>query len=170
MNASRALVVLAATLALGLAAAQPAAAQTEKPFEISKYGPRVGFSVDPDQFTIGGFATLGEIAPHLSLRPSADLGFGDNLFSFIFNADLAYSFTIGSAAVPYAGGGLGVGYYSFDVPEGVTGVDDSSTEVGINLFGGVEVDLGGYKNGFAELRLGIDDLPDLKITVGIGFY
>lgn len=162
--AAAALIILSGALA-----AQPAAAQGEQ-FEISRYGPRIGFSSNPDQFTIGAFAGLGELAPHLSMRPSADLGFGDHLFSFIFNADLAYSFTIGSAAVPYAGGGLGVGYYKFDVPDGVVGVDDSTTEVGINLFGGVEMDLGDYKNGFAELRLGIDDLPDLKITVGIGFY
>ena len=157
--------------ALGVATT-PAAAQTTtaEKFEISKYGPRIGFSSNPDQFTLGAFAGLGEIAPHLNMRPSADLGFGDHIFSFILNADLVYSFTLGSAAVPYAGAGLGIAYYNFDVPEGVTGVDDSATKIGINLVGGLEVDLGDYKNGFAELRLGIDDLPDLKITVGIGFY
>jgi hypothetical protein len=164
-----ALVAVAAAL---VAVAMPAAAQTTtaEKFEISMYGPRIGFSSNPDQFTIGAFAGLGEIAPHLSMRPSADLGFGDHIFSFLFNADLAYSFTVGSAAVPYAGAGLGIAYYNFDVPAGVVGVDDSSTNIGLNIFGGMEIDLGNYKNGFAELRLGVDEMPDLKITVGIGFY
>jgi hypothetical protein len=149
------------------------AAAAAEEFEVSRYGGRIGFSADPDQFTIGAYAGLGELAPHLTMRPSVDMGFGDNLFSVILNADVQYSFVIGSAVAPYAGGGLGIGYYKFDTPDNLpAGVDfdDSTTEIGLNLYGGAEMDLGGYKSGYAELRIGIDDLPDLKLTLGLGFY
>ncbi len=155
-----------AILAAAFLVAGDAAAQNE--FEISNYGARVGFSVEPDQFTVGAYAKLGELAPNLSLRPSADLGFGDNVFTILGNADIQYSFTSGASFVPFVGGGIAIGYYSFDLPAGVSG-DDSDTEIGLDFYGGLEFDLGGYKSAFIEARVGVD-VPDFKLTGGIGFY
>ena len=154
---------------LGLLATGSAYAQTSDKFEISKYGGRIGFSQNPDQFTIGAYAQLGEIAPHLSMRPSGDLGWGDHVFTIVGNADLQYSFIVGSSVAPFVGAGLGVIHASFDLPPGAVG-DDSSTHVGLNVYGGAEMDLGGYKSGFVEARVGIDELPDFKLTIGLGFY
>jgi hypothetical protein len=147
-------------------AARPAAAQNE--FDVSNYGARIGFSTGPDQFTIGAYAKLGEIAQNVSLRPSADLGFGDNLFTILGNADLQYSFATGASFTPFVGGGIAIGYYSFDLPEGAVG-DSNDTEIGLNLYGGLEFDLGGYRSAFVEGRFGVD-VPDFKLTGGIGFY
>jgi hypothetical protein len=157
----------AALLACLLVAGNAAAGENE--FDISKYGARLGFSSNPDQFTLGAYAQLGELAPHLSMRPSVDLGFGDSVFSLILNADLQYAFVVGSALAPFVGAGLGVAYYSFDVPSDYVG-DDSETDVGLNVYGGAEMDLGDYKSGYLEARIGIDEMPDFKLTLGFGFY
>ncbi|MFN8177606.1 MAG: hypothetical protein U0167_06755 [bacterium] len=159
----------AVVVLVGLLLAGSAAQAQENKFEISKYGGRVGFSSNPDQFTIGAYAQLGEIAPHLSMRPSVDLGWGDHVFTILGNADLQYSFIVGSSVAPFAGAGLGIIHSSFDLPPGVVG-DDTSTHVGINVYGGVEMDLGNYRSGYLEARLGIDELPDFKLTAGLGFY
>ena len=159
---------VASGLLLGLLLAGSAAAQENK-FEISKYGGRIGFSSNPDQFTIGAYAQLGEIAPHISMRPSLDLGWGDHVFTIIGNADLQYSFVLGSSVAPFAGAGLGIIHSSFDLPPGVPG-DDTTNHVGINVYGGAEMDLGNYRSAYVEGRFGIDELPDFKLTVGLGFY
>jgi hypothetical protein len=149
--------------------AAPAAFAEGDEFQISRYGGRLGFSSEPDQFTLGAYAQLGELAPNLSLRPSVDFGFGSDIFSIIGNGDLQYSFVTGSQFAPFAGGGIALAYYSFDVPEGVD-VDSSETEIGINVYGGVEFDLGDYKSAYAEARIGVDEMPDFKLTLGFGFY
>lgn len=145
------------------------AVSAQEEFDVSKYGARLGFSSDPDQFTLGAYMQLDELAPHLSMRPSVDLGFGDSIFSLIGNADLQYSFVVGSSVVPFAGAGLGIAYYSFDTPAGYTG-DSSDTSIGLNIYGGAEMDLGDYKSGYLEARVGIDEMPDFKLTLGFGFY
>jgi hypothetical protein len=158
--------LVAAAAGAALFFAGDAAAQNE--FEISDYGARVGFSSNPDQFTVGAYAKLGELVPNLSMRPSVDFGFGDNVFTILGNADVQYSFVTGASFAPFVGGGVAIGYYSFDLPEGAVG-DDSDTEIGLDVYGGLEFDLGGYKSAFVEARVGVD-VPDFKLTGGIGFY
>lgn len=139
---------------------------------LERYGPRLGFSVEPDQVTVGAFADFGRLAPKTHLLASADLGFGDNVTSFLVNGDVAYRFAGPEQTIdPYLGGGLTIAYYNFDIdaPPGVN-VDDTETEIGLSLLAGVEVDLGGYKTGSLELRFGIDELPDVKLTAALGFF
>src|SRR5580765_4164778 len=70
-------------------------------------GPRVGFSVDPDQLVLGGQMIVGEIAPKLTFDPSLELGFGDDVTTFAANFDLHYHFDIENVTwQPYAGFGL----------------------------------------------------------------
>ncbi len=152
---------------LVLAAAGPADAEE---LALTRYGARLGLSSDPDQITIGLYAGFGELAPALQLRPSADIGFGDDILSVIVNADVQYYFQVeGLTASPYFGGGLGLAYYDVDLPDGVRG-DDTTTEIGVNLYVGTEKSLSDYKTGHIELRVGIDEMPDLKVTFGLGFY
>lgn len=154
------------------AAASPAGAEG---LRLAEYGPRAGFSVDPDQFVFGGFADWGELAPMVHLRTSADLGLGDNFLTFIINGDVTYHFkTTPDAAVSfYGGGGLAFVYVDFDAPN-IPGsniqFDTSTTDIGVNLVFGVEKDLGGYKNGSLELRIGVVDAPDIKVMAGLGFF
>lgn len=163
--------VAAVAAAFALIALVPAGARAGLGLE--EYGPRLGFSVDPDQLNLGLFADFGELGPNTHLVGSSDLGFGDHVFTFIVNGDVLYRFPVSGRLQPYAGGGIGVAYYNFDfeTPPGVTiVVDDTTTEVGLNLVGGIRKDLGGYKSGALELRLGLSDVPDLKVTAQLGFF
>jgi hypothetical protein len=160
-------VLVAATIA-----AVPGSARAAMGLE--EYGPRAGFSIDPDQFTIGAFADWGELGSRTHLVTSADLGFGDHIVSFILNGDVYYRFQTSQDFYPYAGGGIAFAYYNLDIetPPGYTGpsIDDTATEVGLNIVGGITKDRGGYKSGTLELRLGISDVPDFKITAQLGFF
>jgi hypothetical protein len=40
----------------------------------------------------------------------------------------------------------------------------------MNLVVGVAKDLGGYKTGSLELRIGLVDTPDVKVTAALGFF
>ena len=135
--------------------------------ELARYGGRAGSSIDPDQLVLGAYAGLGELTTDLQLRPSFDIGFGDHLFSAILNADIQYFYQVeGLRPRTYGGLGLGIGYYNFESGS----ADNSTTEVGLNLFQGAEWNLGNYRTTHVELRFGIDELPDIKLIGGIGLY
>ncbi|MGQ0720489.1 MAG: hypothetical protein ACT4PE_02820 [Candidatus Eiseniibacteriota bacterium] len=160
--------IVAAAMLLGAALPSPG----EAALGLSHYGPRAGFSSDPDQFTIGFFGDWGELAPSVRVRTNGDLGFGDHALTFALNGDVAYHFTdVNMPVTFFAGGGLGYAFYNLDIdaPPGFD-VDDTFNEIGLNLLVGVEKDLGGYKNGALELRFGLDDLPELKLTASLGFF
>ena len=157
-----ALTALAALVTVGSAAA------------LDQYGPRVGISSDPDQFTLGAFTDWGELAPDVVLKVNADIGFGDDVLTFTINGDVLYEFVnAGTSFLPYAGGGIGYAYYDLDLPSsplpGFT-FDDTFHEIGLNLVAGIETDLGGYKTGAVEIRIGISDVPDVKVTAQLGFF
>jgi hypothetical protein len=154
-------------LALGLvASAGTTAPAQEEGSAITQYGFRGGISLDPDQFVIGAFMGFREFSPGFSMRPSADIGLGDDVFVLMINGDANYHFRQADfAAVPYVGAGIALAYYNFDS----AAAKDSATEIGVNLFGGLEWELGGYRSAFAELRIGLGDIPDLKIMGGFAF-
>lgn len=165
----------AATLALAFVfaagtgtnvAAQPedTAQQEGTRSTITQYGLRGGFSFSPDQFVAGAFLGFRDIRPGFGLRPSLDIGLGNGGFAFVMNANGQYHFREADfPAVPYAGAGIALGYYDADGP------GNSSTDIGVNLFGGLEWDLGGYRIAFAEFQFGIGDAPEVKIVGGFGF-
>jgi hypothetical protein len=133
---------------------------------VTQWGFRGGISLDPDQFVVGGFMGFRDFSPGFSLRPSADIGLGDNVFVLMINGDGQYHFRQANfPAVPYAGAGVAFAYYNFES----TAPKDSATEIGVNLFGGLEWELGGYRSAFAELRVGLGDIPDLKFMGGFAF-
>jgi len=154
-------IAIAAIVAFAPAATAQAQSQARN---LSSYGARVGFSLDPDQLTLGGYGVIPEIAPNVAFRPSADIGFGDDVLTLIGNADAQYMFTdVRGRAVPFFGAGVALLWYDVDNR-------GSDTEVGVNIYGGVEVEMSGYKTGVIELRVGLDDqTPDFKVTYGFGF-
>lgn len=148
-----------AALALGAPLVPPADAAG---LALMMYGPRAGLSISPDQVTIGMFTDWGEIANDLRVRVDGDLGFLDDLFTLNLNGQVQYHFTKENEPLePYAGGGVGFLYGNTEV--------DSGSHVGLNLFAGIQQDLGGFKTGILELRIGVDRLPDVKITAAVGF-
>jgi len=134
---------------------------------IGGVGPRVGASINPDQLVFGGQLIIGEIAPDLTFDPNLEFGFGDHATVIAANFDAHYHFVIsGSSWRPYAGAGLGINFIEID--RGF-GNDASDTEVGLNLIGGAGVPTSSGNRFFGELKLGLGDIPDLKIMVGWNF-
>ena len=154
--------LLAATFIAVLAAGTAASAK-------APLGLHGGFSFDPDQFVIGAYARVSEPYIGWRVQPSVDLGFGDDVTTFNLNGDIVYTFPELQTSEWgfYAGGGLGLAYYTFDAPPGV---DDSATEIGLNIIGGVTRQLISGNELTGELRLGIDDIPDVKLLFGITFF
>ena len=142
----------------------PAVAQADIVFE--GWGPRLGLSVDPDQFHIGVHVNLGEFVPNLRFQPNAELGFGDHIFLLLISGETFYLFDVRNANFrPYAGGELSLAYWRVDTRHG----DDDDLELGLSPVGGFELPFSDRIMGFVELKLGIADVPDFRVTVGIYF-
>ncbi len=131
------------------------------------WGPRVGLSLDPDQVHFGAHLDFGNFARHVRFQPNVELGFGDNVKLFTINAEAAYRFSsTWDVWSPYLGGGLGANIKSFD-----NGHDnDSDTDIGLNLLGGIEKGLASGDRFFVEAKLSLNDVPDAKVTIGWTFY
>ena len=128
-------------------------------------GVRGGFSSNPDQFVFGAQMEFPPLAKNLYVVPSAEVGVGDDAFSFAVNGDLQYRFHTSSGIRPYAGGALSLYYFDPDA-EGV----DSDTNVGVSALGGLFF---GSANGpplFIDVKLGLmDEVPDWKFMFGVMF-
>ncbi len=158
----------AAALVLAAAAAfTPPPARAE-----ALWGPRFGAGIDPDQFLIGVHVRPGAISRDLYLQPNFQLGLGDDFTIFKFAVPLHYHFPTSTAAKPYAGGGFSLGLVDFDYdgrgPNGED-FDDSEFEASIDLVGGVEWRLSSGNLFMTELLVGLGDLYDLELVVGMLF-
>jgi hypothetical protein len=130
------------------------------------YGPRVGVSFSPNQLVVGGQIEFPEFAPNLNVAPNLELGFFDNQTTISMNGDFLYHFhTAQSPWTPYAGMGIGINVTQFDGSNG-TG---SETNVGANLIGGASVPTKAGNRFFGELRVGLGDIPNLKLIAGWNF-
>ena len=138
-----------------LVVAAPASAQTT-------WGPRAGMSFNPDQIALGAHVQL-PVATSLYIVPSADVAFGDDLFTISLNGDLEYKFASSGSVKPYVGGGFS--YFSFDPDtEGFDSVD----ETGVSALGGLWLNANGATPFFIEGKLFFSDhLPDFKVMAGV---
>ena len=171
--------VLMALIALGIAsttqAATPAKRSTQRSGVVSLnyVGPRVGFSVDPDQAVVGGHLSAG-FAPDWTFNPSVELGFGDHATVTALNFDAEYHFAIrNSNWAPYVGGGLGVNFVSVhvDMPAPFSDFNVNDTVTGLNIIVGTMIPMASGQRMFTELRLGAGDsaMPELKGMFGWNF-
>ena len=137
----------------------------------ASFGPRLGFSADPDQVVFGAQLMFPEVADNLSFDPSAEIGLGDNLTLLSLNADFHYHFDIsGSNWRPYAGAGATLSFISFDDDDDFPGNDDDTElEAGGGIILGAGVPTKGGDRFFGELKLGLGDVPDFKLMVGWNF-
>ena len=153
------------TLALFALVAVPAAADTA-------WGPRAGITFDPDQIHVGLHVDAGELFPDGFFVPNVEIGFGDDITTIAINPELIYRFLKRTRSDWgfYIGAGLGINHYSWDTPEGFNG-DDSDTELGMNILGGMSRKLGSGNEFLVELKLGVtDEMPDAKVTAGLTFF
>lgn len=125
------------------------------------FGVRLGLGLDPDQFVVGAQTDLGPIFSIARLTPSADLGVGNDVTTFAFNGDIIFRFFLpGSDVSFYGGGGPTLVYWDADAIDG-------DLEVGLSLVGGARLPMGGAHLYNLEARLGISDVPDFRLLLGI---
>lgn len=129
------------------------------------FGVRVGVSGDPDQFFFGAHVETPPIIDHLTFRPNAEIGIGDDLTLFAFNFEFAYWIPLKNQPWRvYLGGGpaLVIASPHNDNPH------DGDTDVG----GGFNVMIGiQHRKGlFAEFKVGAIDSPTIKFCVGYVFH
>jgi hypothetical protein len=133
------------------------------------WGLRGGVTFDPDQVHVGAHLNAGELFDNGYFLPNIEVGFGDGATLIALNPELVYRFDhrTKSSWGFYAGAGLAINIYSWD--GGDDHGDDSNTELGMNILGGMNRGLSSGNELFLELKLGVVDSPDAKITVGITF-
>jgi hypothetical protein len=128
------------------------------------WGLRGGASIDPDQVHVGLHIDAGRFAPKVRFQPSFEVGFGNDRIVGAINLDAFYVFRA-RGWNPYLGGGLGVALIDFDRDR--SGGDDFKVEAGLNLIGGFE--WGRNPRYLLEVRAGVGDIPELKVTAGVTF-
>lgn len=145
-------------------------------------------------FLFGTPGVQGQIAlgPEFSVAEDVDVGIGavveapltslyENLefagrFTFYFpdgfdywemDGDVRYLFPLegGGDLIPFALAGLAIGHYSWGSESPGEGSGGSDTEVALRIGGGLKVPMGSFIP-FAELGLGIGDLPDFSLRLG----
>lgn len=131
-------------------------------------GPEVSVAEDVDV----GIGAIVE-APLTSLHQNLEFA---GRFTFYFpdggdywemDGDVRYLFPLegGNDLVPFALAGLAIGHFSWDYDGPGEGASGSSTEVGLRIGGGLKVPMGAFTP-FAELGLGIGDIPDFSLRLG----
>jgi len=141
------------------------AAQAQDNIGVRRVGVRGGLTVNPDQVHVGLHVNAGQFAPKVRFQPSFEVGFGSDRVVGTFNVDVLYIFDP-RPWVPYLGGGLGVSLVHRDSGGG-DGGGDFDVGAGLNLIGGFE--WGEASKYLLEARVGVGDIPDFKLTVGVNF-
>ncbi len=172
-----------------IALSQNALAKTD--LRLTSVGIDAGL-VDPEgaggTLGLGAFADLGTFAPNIRFSShlgywskSEDGGGGEaSIRDISVGARVKYMFRVSSPKIqPFAGGGLGLHFFhaevtvpdmdfgGFVVP-GYT-AEDSSTELGLDLGGGVVTPLSPKTDLSGELWYTLSDVDQVAVKVGVAF-
>jgi hypothetical protein len=138
------------------------------------WGLRAGVTFDPDQVHVGAHVYAGELFDNGYFVPNVEVGFSDHLTLIALNPELVYRFDRRSASRWgfYVGGGLGVNIIKWDDGDDFPfdRHNDTDTDLGVNFLGGMLNRLSSGNEFFLELKLGVADSPDAKVTVGLTFF
>jgi len=128
------------------------------------FGIRAGASGNPDQFVVGAHVDTPPLIENLTFRPNVELGIGNDLTLVALNFEFAYWIPIPDQPWRvYLGAGPAANIISFGGGSGRG--DDTDVEGGFNIMLGVQ-----HSRGlFTELKVGVIDSPDIKVTVGWSF-
>jgi len=137
--------IILLTFVLGLTAATATA---------GNFGLRGGYTIDPDQFHIGGHYNVGQIFEPIRLVPNVEIGFGDNHTFWALNADFIWDIPESAFSV---GAEIGMNIVSHD--------GNSNSDLGLSILG----DYRFTEQWFGEVKLGLADSPDVKLTAGYNF-
>lgn len=128
-------------------------------------GPRVGLTINPDQFHFGGHIDFGDIASNLMMLANVEIGLGENLTVVAPTFEMDYRFRDNWGVwTPYLGGGIGPVFYSHEN-------GGSGSEMGLYMQAGIGKGSATKttEHFFIEAKLGLIDAPDFKATVGWTF-
>jgi hypothetical protein len=153
---------------IGLAAGTLAAEAQDRTVGFHGLGPRVGFSIDPDQFVFGGHADFGDPFPSITwLLPVVEIGVGDDATVTTIGTDMFYKFSDRWGAwTPYAGAEVAFLIASVELPGGD---DDTDTDLGLMGLFGVEKGIGEENRFSMEVKFELVDAPDVKFLVSWTF-
>lgn len=156
--------IIITSLIIGLLCS-PMAFADQHPVGFRGFGPRIGVTVNPDQFHFGGHIDFGDLVEQLMILPNIEIGVGDNVTTIAPTFELDYRFRADWGAwTPYLGGGIGPLFYS--VKHG-----DSQSKLGLYMQFGIGKGSAYNSSGhfFLEGKVGLADAPDFKVTVGWTF-
>jgi hypothetical protein len=139
---------------------------------LPNFGARAGFTSGPDQIHLGAHVEVLELSPGLMFLPGVEVGLGDDQTVWALNSELAWTIDRGDwrGWRPYVGGGIGIFIVSIDRPDALFGFDDNRTDVGLSALVGVSKLLNLGHKFFAEVKVGLEDAPDVKVTAGLTFF
>lgn len=132
-------------------------------------GPLLAYHTDAEAIGVGAYLgiPLPQLTEGMSIAPSFVWYFPDNYDYFEVNGDLVYFFPVStdSPVSPFALGGINISRTSVDL--GGTFGSASSTDVGLNLGGGVQFP--GSLSPFAGGKFTIQDGTGFVLFGGISF-
>lgn len=165
--------LLTVVLMVSAVLTSPVCAQTEIEAEPESVHSNIGFGVRGgytgwdgiSQIHLGAHLKLGELFPNVDFTPNVEAGFSDNITIITVNGDLAYNFTefVGQPWNLYGGGSMSFNYYD---PDNF----DSETDIGLSALLGLEYALNNDHEAMVEIRVGLVDSPDFKLTFGFTFF
>ena len=130
-------------------------------------GPLLAYHTDAEAVGIGAYVGIPIASvPGLAIVPDFTWFFPDGFDYFEINGDVAYNFEVGpdSPVTPFAFAGLNIARTSVEAG----GFSASSTDVGLNLGGGVNF-VAGSLAPFAGAKFEIQDATGFVIFGGLGF-
>jgi hypothetical protein len=154
-------------LVLGMGAPS-AQAEEARGMRVYGIGPRLGLSVNPDQFVFGGQVDFGDPFPQTNvLLPVVEIGLGDDQSVVSLGGDVLFRFRDRWGEWnPYLGGELGLLFTSVDLPGGD---EESETNLGLSGVFGLEKGMGESGRFAFDLKFKIVDAPDVKFITSWTF-
>ena len=133
------------------------------------------YHTDFEAIGIGAYATIAlpQLHENISIVPNFIFFFPDNVDYFELNADMIYSFPVAEDAPvsPFALAGINIGRFSVpsvNIPGFGTVGGGSSTEVGLNLGGGVAIPMESIRP-VVGAKFEIQDGSGFVLFAGVGF-
>lgn len=134
-----------------------------------RVGPEISLAEDVD-VGIGAVveAPLTAIYENLEAAGRFTLYFPDGADYWELDADVRYLFPLEgeNQLLPYALAGIAIGHSSWDHGGPGEGSSGSDTEIALRIGGGFKIPMDRFTP-FAELGLGIGDLPDFTLRAGV---
>ncbi len=131
------------------------------------FGARSGYTNwdGVDQIHFGAHLKLGEVFPNVHFTPNVEAGLGGGATIIAINGDLAYSFTefVTHPWNVYGGGSFALNFINPDL-------GDSDTSIGLSALLGLERTFANEHQGMVEMRVGVMDGPDFKLTFGYTLF